>query len=182
VFWGDEIKIKWVLDCGEVSPILLSDFPVSFWTQNMERKEVKNMGLATVNLAPIPMAVIERFAREQECSVSEAFSTMRELSKFLVVCAQHPGENAPSRALDDPWHTFILFTQPYATYCFENLGRFIHHAPTGFPMNDAYKRTRARALEMFGELDPVLWPKNAGGAAICNDCCEDNPGGEHPQG
>lgn len=28
------------------------------------------------------------------------------------------------------WHTFILFTKPYADFCEKYFGHFIHHFPT----------------------------------------------------
>ena len=33
-------------------------------------------------------------------------------------------------AIDEMWHTFVLFTQPYAAFCQRYFGRFIHHAPS----------------------------------------------------
>lgn len=32
--------------------------------------------------------------------------------------------------LDEMWHTFILFTKPYADFCMSLFGHFIHHFPT----------------------------------------------------
>ncbi|PIR89089.1 MAG: hypothetical protein COU07_02570 [Candidatus Harrisonbacteria bacterium CG10_big_fil_rev_8_21_14_0_10_40_38] len=135
-----------------------------------------------ITLAPIPQLVVERLASNSGLQPEDAERQMIELAKFLSVCAEYPGENAPSRVIDDLWHVFVLFTREYQRYCQENFGKFIHHTPTGYAMNNTYQKTRARAQEMFGELDQDLWPENAGGAAICNDCCDDNPGGEHPQG
>lgn len=137
---------------------------------------------ALIEAPQIPERVIERYARDKKLHLKKAREHMKELSKFLIVCGTFPGENAPSRALDDPWHTFVLFTGDYCAFCNQAFGRFIHHQPTGTQMNDAYQKTRRRAQELFGELDPHFWPQTAGAAAICNDCCESNPGGGHPQG
>lgn len=133
-------------------------------------------------IAAIPSKVVSKYARDNNLSLGEAEQHMQELARFLAVCAAFPGQNAPSRVLDEAWHSFVLFTREYHEYCVATFGRFIHHAPTGCTMNESYRNTRARAEDAFGVLNPALWPENAGGAAICNDCCEDNPGGEHPQG
>lgn len=35
----------------------------------------------------------------------------------------------PSRAVDEAWHEFILFTRQYDQYCRRVFGRFLHHVP-----------------------------------------------------
>jgi len=35
----------------------------------------------------------------------------------------------PSQAVDDAWHTFILFTRSYESFCRNAFGRFLHHTP-----------------------------------------------------
>jgi hypothetical protein len=31
--------------------------------------------------------------------------------------------------VDIGWHTFILYTKPYADFCHDVVGRFVHHMP-----------------------------------------------------
>ena len=37
----------------------------------------------------------------------------------------------PSHAVDEAWHGFILCTEPYAAFCDDAYGRFLHHHPEG---------------------------------------------------
>lgn len=35
----------------------------------------------------------------------------------------------PFNALDEMWHTFILFTEEYCDYCYSLYGQYLHHKP-----------------------------------------------------
>ncbi|MWV62574.1 hypothetical protein DCO58_03445 [Helicobacter saguini] len=39
-------------------------------------------------------------------------------------------KNMPSLILDKYWHTFIIYTLEYNSWCFDNFNRFIHHVST----------------------------------------------------
>ncbi len=62
--------------------------------------------------------------------------------------------------LDEMWHTFVLFTYEYASFCDEYLGAFVHHAPTTKAQKDAlsaeYERDPAAAAHKRKEHDRVL--------------------------
>ena len=73
----------------------------------------------------------------------EAF---KELMKFFWLSLKHqddkssfPGNreldficgiHSEMKEIDDMWHTFLLFTKDYISFCKEYLGRFFHHSPT----------------------------------------------------
>lgn len=81
---------------------------------------------------------------------------------------------APSDVIDPGWHTFMLHTEDYASWCEEKFGYFLHHRPNskirthGLMVNVA-ERIRAEGFE----VDERLW----GTAAECNapTCCGDGP-------
>ncbi len=78
--------------------------------------------------------VIYKFLERFDMAFGDAEEVFQETLRWMWLCS-HNG--APRLAitqelliLDEMWHTFILFTQPYADYCERYLGKFIHHAPT----------------------------------------------------
>lgn len=103
---------------------------------------------------------------------------------FLAACAVNGGEPlAPSRTVDIGWHTFILHTRDYATFCERIAGRFLHHVPEtpeqGEPSRAAAERERtSAAITAAGyALDGELWPA----AADCTQChagCSNSPVGK----
>ncbi|MYM25498.1 hypothetical protein GTP46_22975 [Duganella sp. FT135W] len=40
-----------------------------------------------------------------------------------------------SKAIDEVWHTHILFTQDYLNFCMSVFGEFLHHAPCNIMKN-----------------------------------------------
>jgi hypothetical protein len=55
--------------------------------------------------------------------------------------------------LDEMWHTFILFTKPYADFCMNFFGRFIHHFPT--TMSDEKREARRTELRSMGRDEAI---------------------------
>lgn len=57
----------------------------------------------------------------------------QELKRFLALAAMQGNYNEGigmySADIDNLWHTFILFTHEYATFCQKYAGFFIHHEP-----------------------------------------------------
>src|SRR2546425_7422020 len=131
---------------------LLAEYSIveSIFVIEMEVGRKSNME----TVAQIPQRVIERYSRDRAITQAEAGTHFAELQKFLQVCASSGGIHAPSRALDEIWHTFVLFTKDYGDFCLKRFGRFIHHEPTAVRMPTAYTRTREIAERMFGDLDP----------------------------
>ena len=68
---------------------------------------------------------------QRECSISqdEAEQLFFDTKQFLYLCAKYPDGLAPTKAIDEGWHNFILFTHDYKKFCLDFLGRFIHHEP-----------------------------------------------------
>ncbi|MET0387251.1 MAG: hypothetical protein ABW321_14880 [Polyangiales bacterium] len=83
--------------------------------------------------------VVHKFCERYALSFAAASDVFLETKRWLWLVAhaqQDPA--APTLTLigfdsltvvDEMWHTFILFTQPYAEFCQASFGRFIHHAP-----------------------------------------------------
>lgn len=80
--------------------------------------------------------VVDRFTQNYAVSFREASDIFTETKKWLWLNAVN--DKTPIRlSIDDPllvidemWHTFLVFTRAYATFCDEYLGVFIHHNPT----------------------------------------------------
>lgn len=99
---------------------------------------------------------------------------------FLAACGANPGAPlGPSEQVDIGWHTFILYTEPYAEFCQRVAGRFIHHAPADEPgvTYEPKRDTRLRAIEAMKSIgyqpDVELW----GISADCSQChggCSDS--------
>lgn len=77
--------------------------------------------------------IVWRFAELYDLPFAEAEDIFTETKKWLWLNAQ-PG--IPSlfvsdamMIIDEMWHTFILFTSEYTSYCEEYYGGYIHHAP-----------------------------------------------------
>lgn len=81
---------------------------------------------------------------------------------FLRLCAAEPeGRYQPSVLVDIGWHTFILHTREYATFCQELTGGFIHHAPSdeddvNFDSRDLIRTVTAMQVRNI-TVDEVLW-------------------------
>jgi hypothetical protein len=142
----------------------------------------------SVSLLNVPVAlafrldsVIRRHTMDHGIDQPQATRVERELKRFLVLCAQEDaGFFSPPLAVDQLWHTFLLFTYEYAEFCATLGGGFIHHRPfddsNGRPpvirrsrhaLFAAYERT-------FGEGPPAdIWALDGsaagdGGSGNCD--------------
>ncbi|MGW8556849.1 hypothetical protein [Streptomyces tubercidicus] len=93
---------------------------------------------------------------------------------FLEVMGSTGQGLSPSKLVDPAWHTFMLHSEEYSTWCQERYGRYIHHAPNSryrdkVTMIDVVAKIRAAGFE----ADDSLW----GTKADCNapTCCGDGP-------
>jgi hypothetical protein len=77
--------------------------------------------------------VVYRFSVDHGFSISDAEEIFTETKKWLWLCAAEPDAKIPllseARAVDEMWHTFLLFTDAYAKFCDSNFGFFVHHFP-----------------------------------------------------
>lgn len=109
--------------------------------------------LARVEAFQFPEAVY-KFVDYYDVAEGDAELIFAEVKKWLWLAAmsmydRSRGKPAPDLLitgslfwLDEMWHTFVLFTEPYHDFCRDYLGRFIHHRPT----------TRAEKMERREQL------------------------------
>jgi hypothetical protein len=66
-----------------------------------------------------PMSdVVQRYAKEQRLPLSVGEEHSIELKRYLALCALHPETSYGMRGpIDEFWHTFIVFTERYASFC-----------------------------------------------------------------
>lgn len=118
-----------------------------------------------------PELLIERFTRDYECSKDHALALFGELKCFMAIRAANRGQKlSPSRIVDDMWHSFILFTREYFTFCelLGGRGYYIHHNPTKGGDRAAYQRTREILVATYGQINNCFWPFNT--SAGSDDC------------
>ena len=130
--------------------------------------------------------VVNRIAKELNVSKEDAELQFREMLKFLYCCAISKKPLTPSKKLDEPWHTFVLFTRDYEAFCKNYLGKFIHHVPdidesieTKKANKKRYEQTYEVATAVFGNLPEFMWPNpamslanaNCGGCHGCSGEC-----------
>jgi hypothetical protein len=137
----------------------------------------------------IPSALFTRLAtrvaRETGADHERAERVVRAALAFLVACARNPETPlAPSRAVDEGWHAFVLHTREYADFCERVAGRFIHHAPedepAGEPLDVAARSGMTAVLMRHSGLpvDEELWSTKDGScSANCGRCCSDHGSG-----
>lgn len=113
--------------------------------------------------------LLHRYSVDYGVSMEEANRCFAALKEFMIVCAVKPGYKVTSDPIDRMWHTFLLFTKDYKTFCEGYLGMFINHEPFEQPAPAAYLETRSFAHDYFGRLDAELWPLEAKGD--CSSGC-----------
>jgi hypothetical protein len=77
-----------------------------------------------------------------------------------------------SREVDEVWHTHILFTQNYATFCDHVFDGFVHHDPvtSPIPVNELSDTTEAflgAYRKVFGEPSQLWGSCSVTGIPIC---------------
>lgn len=62
-------------------------------------------------------------------------------------------------AIDEGWHSFLLYTEDYASFCNEYLGEFVHHVPClqGRPLNENHPQ--AFSAEDLGRMLDLVGTK-----------------------
>lgn len=117
--------------------------------------------------------VLAKLNKEKTLPFDLIDEAVREYRRFMILVAHGYNNMAMcSPDVDQVWHTHILFTKSYATFCQEVFGRFVHHQP----WTDVTPPTNAEAsvntfhhayTEVFGEVTR-LWGAMAD--ADCNHC------------
>ena len=90
--------------------------------------------------------VIFRFVDRFGVSDAEGRVIFRDMQRWLWLnsLAGRPALTMTPEILiiDEMWHTFVLFTKPYAHYCRTRFGCFLHHVPAS--RRDKARRERER--------------------------------------
>jgi len=73
--------------------------------------------------------VINRYINQYKIDNVNAELHFKALLDFLHLAATTNKPCFPNKAIDDIWHTFILFTKDYYTFCSSNFGKIVHHYP-----------------------------------------------------
>lgn len=60
----------------------------------------------------------------------------------------HKHVSVPNKAVDEVWHTFLLYTKEYADFCKQLCGYFIHHCPE----NSVYATSSETSDSLTSEL------------------------------
>jgi hypothetical protein len=105
--------------------------------------------------------LVSRIVFEEAIARSLAERIMDQALAFLKLCAQNPdGPFSPSPLVDIGWHTFILYTREYASFC-AKMGKFIHHEPYDIDGvdygNENISLTVNALREQHFMLDEPLW-------------------------
>lgn len=103
-----------------------------------------------------------RIAKDEDVELPLAERIMDQALAFLSLCSEDPsGRFSPSPLVDIGWHTFILYTKPYAAFCERVNGKFIHHDPSdveGVDYGTGNISRTVEALRCHGyTVDEPLW-------------------------
>lgn len=123
--------------------------------------------------------VRERILEEGLVAPSQIDEAIEEFRKFLSLIRRgYQGLAMCSRVVDEVWHTFILFTYDYATFCSEVFGTFLHHFPktSRSPISSgAADRFRQAYATIYGPL-PEVWGGAREELATCDEKCAPSTG------
>ncbi|WP_449065160.1 glycine-rich domain-containing protein [Planomonospora algeriensis] len=132
--------------------------------------------------------LVARIKAEHPQQAHLAEPIMDQTLAFLSACATRPNAHlSPSELVDIGWHTFILYTQPYAEFCDRVAGRFIHHRPEdgaeggtkgGCTAADTVAVMRELGLPVITDLWSHAGKCEGSGTGSCSQChqgCTDSP-------
>ncbi|MEU9861349.1 hypothetical protein AB0D99_10755 [Streptomyces sp. NPDC047971] len=124
-----------------------------------------------------------RIAKDHpEIDMPTAHRIVGQTAAFLAAGARAPEQVlVPSALVDIGWHTWILHTVDYDTFCQRIAGRFIHHVPTdedetvpGGPAG-AHERTLAAIAAAGYVVDQDLWLHAGDECSQCHQGCHNSP-------
>src|ERR1700730_18001638 len=92
------------------------------------------------------------FMKEGEYSETDFDEASTNLKRFFALTLHHEGPLAiTSRAVDDLWHTFILFTPQYREFCERAFGGYVDHQTHG-PSTPVSPTAFTNFVEAYEEL------------------------------
>ena len=81
-------------------------------------------------------SILHKFMEYYDVSYEKAEMLFTETKRYLWLAVYFARQNRkdiylppPFNAIDEMWHTFILFTEEYHDYCEEMYGHYVHHVP-----------------------------------------------------
>jgi len=113
--------------------------------------------------------VLGRLVKRHAITEANADALFEDLLLFLWTGSLSRAEMIPSASLDDSWHMFLLYTQDYADFCRERLGRFMHHDPYDPPAalllaelvserTEVARSSLSARAHLVGDRRPDTWP------------------------
>ena len=116
--------------------------------------------------------VTKTFAHRNPEYRDQANVLEKECKRFLYLAAIIPQlEHAPTKPIDEYWHTFILFTREYTKFCQDVIGAYVHHKPLGAADHQAvFDRTQNMITDLFGATftDREIWMMPAPATSCCS--------------
>lgn len=121
--------------------------------------------------------LVSRVSKDHELDFSTSEEIINATLDFLKMCADYPGNRfSPSKPIDIGWHTFLMYTRDYASFCDRYAGRMIHHVPNDDPDNQNLRGGVQRTVEFMREngvkFNENMWPVDENGS--CTVDCTDN--------
>jgi hypothetical protein len=111
-------------------------------------------------------AIIRRYRKDHGGSQQEAEAVFREMLKWLYLCHRAWADDGfgctishELEKIDQMWHSFLLFTMDYASFCERYFGVFLHHVPDEQEEEDVdtdEELLRERISKQYGLVHDLL--------------------------
>lgn len=105
-------------------------------------------------------------------------SGIHALKQYYAVALLDPDNmHAVSERVDPFWHSHIVFTRDYVSFCDRIFGEYIHHEPLNkqdslevAKVRQLYSYTHGIYQRLFREVDPQWWPDPENAGQVCTHC------------
>ena len=121
--------------------------------------------------------VVRYLTERKKMDAAAVSKLITEYRKYLALCFLFPDTHKPiSRAVDEVWHTHILFTRDYTAMGESIFGRYLHHNPARSEAEAAnlaplyLSHTIVEYTRVFGAPDQEIWPVDG---SVCKESCDD---------
>ncbi|MDI9312277.1 MAG: hypothetical protein QM535_18855 [Limnohabitans sp.] len=126
--------------------------------------------------------VINRYSKEYSVSLEQSERHFHALFDFLKLAATSDKPCFPDKTIDNAWHTFIIHTKLYSTYCSNQFKKFIHHNPIDKieqPIEGYLCSFDSDTNSLFYKLTPVTQAVCDGGGGNCSSCASVDPSSDN---
>ncbi len=134
--------------------------------------------LASKRLIPEKLwdRVVGRLMKDDHFSKEKAELILDGTLSFLKMSRAYPDHQfAPSKLIDQGWHTFLLYTRGYQEFCLRLGTSFIHHEPNDGEAIDLKKGGVLRVVQFMREnnifFHEQLWITTR---SSCKSNCSNN--------